>query len=163
MIPFLFAVLIVLNSYVISLAEVVNVSMEPTYYEGDKIVIEHFGTITYSRGEVVIVHVGNSEYYIKRIIGLPGDTVTITNNEITVNGELYIEDLVLYDDSFTACKSGSNASIEETCTWEVPSNSYFLLGDNRTSSTDSRSVHIGFVEEDSLYGRVIYTLPFGSD
>lgn len=90
-------------------------------------------------------------YYVKRIIGLPGETVTI------VNGVVYVTDkngktTQLEDDFVTACDPVGNYG-----PYVVPENSYFVLGDNRNSSEDSRAWHTtNFVDEELIIGKVMF-------
>jgi signal peptidase I len=155
-VPILFAVVSVLNAYVISFASVVNISMEPTYVEGDKIISYHLNE-TYDRGDVVIIYMDTNEYYIKRIIGLPGDVIKIENNAITINGKVYDESIDFYSATTTTCFASPNASTDDSCQWTVPEDSFFVLGDNRNHSLDSRSTQIGFIESDRLYGVVVWS------
>ena len=123
---------------------VVNISMQPTFYEGDVLLVNKlaykFGTM--HTGDVVIFHNPNylEEDYIKRLIGKPGDTVRVAGGIVSVNGfsleEPYIAEPPYY--------SGE---------WVVPQNSIFVLGDNRNSSSDSHSW--GFVPVEDLVGKAL--------
>ena len=89
------------------------------------------------------------EFYVKRIIGLPGETITI------VNGVVYAADkdgntIQLKDDFITACEPTGNFG-----PYVVPENSYFVLGDNRESSIDSRYwTSTNYVDRDLIIGKV---------
>ena len=94
-------------------------------------------------------------FYLKRIIGLPGDHITIDHNVITING-------VVIDQEFLEDENGSinvytycDTSQLEVCEFNVPVNSYFVLGDNREHSLDSRYPSLGYVSKEQMYGRVI--------
>jgi len=163
-IPTFIAVLTILNAFIISPATVTHTSMEPTYFEGDNIFITH--RAKYDRFDVVIVLANESEYnpstgsytmnefYIKRIIGLPGDTITIQNGLVYVNGNVIDDSTYLKPNAKTYCDAGDNPDVNETCTFIIPEGEYFLLGDNRTASYDSRQ--IGTFKEEKLYGVVIF-------
>lgn len=158
-IPAFIAILTVLNSFVISPATVTHTSMEPTYFEGDNVFIFHM--VTYDYNDVVIVETNNplagsttqNEYYIKRIIGLPGDVVRIQNGNVYVNDDL-VEEENLKPNTNTYCETGSNPDVDEVCTFVVPESEYFLLGDNRSMSLDSRA--LGTFKEKDMYGVVIF-------
>lgn len=110
---------------------VVGSSMEPTFQEGQRLLINkavyHFGEP--SRGDVIIFHppYDNGKDYIKRIIGLPGDTIEIRGGAVYINGarlqEPYIKAAPMYSLS----------------PYRVQQNSYFVLGDNRNNSNDSHN------------------------
>jgi signal peptidase I len=113
-------------------------SMSPTFSNGDYVLTDE---LTYrirppERGEVVVFHdvSDSSTYLIKRIIGLPGDTVNIKNNTITVTDKQYPGGLVLNESYLPkgTVTSGDN-------TWTLSSSTYFMMGDNRAVSYDSRS------------------------
>jgi len=162
-IPFFVAFATLLNALVISPASVTRTSMEPNYYEGDNVFILH--TNNYDRFDVVIVlaEVGElntetglysrNEHYIKRIIGLPGETITLSGGEIYIDGELLDDPTVLKTGAGTYCNVGVLQNEFEVCTFTVPEGEYFLIGDNREASYDSR--RLGSFKLDDLFGVVI--------
>jgi len=113
---------------------VVGLSMYPSYFDGERLLVNK---ATYylgnpERGDVVVfqpVNAGDVDY-IKRIIALPGDTVSVHNKVVYVNGEALEEPYI---------KNPPRYKMDET---EIPTGSYFVLGDNRNSSNDS---HNGWV------------------
>ena len=124
-------------------------SMVPTFANGDYVLVDEF---TYrvrqpERGEVVVFHDPQdwSTYFIKRVIGLPGDTVTISNNTVTVVDKQHPNGLTLSESylpsgtqvSADACTGGQFSG--STCTYSLSSSTYLVFGDNRTESFDSRS------------------------
>lgn len=123
--------------------EVFMVSMEPNFYEGNRVVVNRvvywFGEP--ERGDVIIFDAphGSDEDFIKRIIGLPGDIVEIKNQAVYIHDikleEPYIEDPPRYE-------------MEKI---EVPEESYFVLGDNRNHSNDSHNNW--FVAEKDIHGK----------
>jgi signal peptidase I len=124
-------------------------SMVPTFQNGDYVLVDEF---TYrvqapERGQVVVFHDPQdwSTYFIKRVIGLPDETVNITNNNITVINSSSPQGLVL-DESYLppgtpvspeTCDGGTFSG--NTCSYQLSSSSYLMFGDNRTESFDSRS------------------------
>ncbi len=91
-------------------------------------------------GEIIHVTHENTEYYVKRVIGLPGDHVEMRQGFIYVNGELLPED-------YSVIRDATDAS------FDVPEKSILVLGDNRPDSYDSR--FWGFVPYDSIVGRAV--------
>ena len=137
-------VLFLLLNAATSRVRVYNISMQPTLHEGNLLVVNK---LAYKLGEpkhgdIIVFHYQGTvtEDYIKRVIGLPGDTVDIGNGIVRVNGqaitEPYIADLPGY-----------------TGTWKVPEGELFVLGDNRNHSSDSHDW--GFVEQEWVVGKAI--------
>ncbi len=119
-------------------------SMTPGILDGDRILVEPWSYLIgeVRRGDVVVLRypLDPDVDYIKRIIGLPGDRITLADGNVWVNGELIREPYV--------------AEIDRTSylTTEVEEGSFFVLGDNRPRSSDSRE--FGFVPETYIRGRV---------
>lgn len=154
-VPIFIAIMTVLNAFVISPASVIGESMEPTFYEGDDVIIEHFDS-NYELFDVVIIKVDDGDYYIKRVIGLPGDIIIIDNNIITVNGRILNQEFIENEDGSMISTTYCNSNQELVCEFDVPEGYYFVLGDNREHSLDSRSSSLGYVSADRVYGKVIY-------
>jgi signal peptidase I len=95
-----------------------------------------------NRGDVIVFRQpqDSSQRYIKRTIGLPGDTVRIGGGEVYINGALLHEPYL-------------QVRTDRDGTWEVPENEYFVMGDNRRNSSDSRSW--GFVVSENVIGRAL--------
>ena len=164
-IPVFIAIVTIMNAFIISPATVTRTSMEPNYHEGDNVFILH--TNNYDRFDVVIVLAeegelnpetglySRNEHYIKRIIGLPGETVTIREGLIYIDGsDIPLDDTTtLKVGAETHCNVGALQNDDEWCTFTVPPGEYFLIGDNREASLDSRS--LGPFSEEELFGKVI--------
>jgi signal peptidase I len=127
-----------------------GVSMEPNFQNGEYILTEK---VTYlfmspSRGDVVVFEAPNRKNadYIKRVIGLPGDTVSVLDGKVYINGEVLTED---YEPNTT----NPGNFMQEGQDVIVPPDMYIVLGDNRPQSSDSRE--FGPVEKDSIVGRAI--------
>lgn len=142
MIAFILAFL--LKSFVLSTSIVEGESMEPTLVDGERIVYNKFVYLigTPSRGDVVIIK-RPFKNYVKRIIALPGETVEMKNHVLFINDQPS-EQLYLSDDS--------NAQTGNFGPYAIPENHYFVLGDNRAISKDSRN-GLGFIEESEIIGR----------
>jgi signal peptidase I len=93
---------------------------------------------------------GKAKLLIKRVIGLPGETIEITDGKVYINGEQLVEDYI--GGQLTA---GSVAPIV------IPEGKIFVMGDNRGNSADSRDERIGLVDEKTIYGEAVFRLyPF---
>ncbi len=152
-------VLVGLRLYVFSPIEVQGDSMMPNLIDGEKAIAVKVGDI--KRFDIVPLKAPDnpSLYYIKRVIGLPGDTVSY-NDDV-----LYINDTPLSEDYLNAYKqelkaTGNNEPLTPDFTLEelkgqqtVPDNTYFVLGDNRQVSKDSRSEEVGFIPAANIIGK----------
>lgn len=105
---------------------------------------EHKGI--FSKFAYYVLEIGKTSY-IKRVIGLPGEHVKIENNKVYINGEP-LEEKYLNDDVVTTSAEGVYSDLI------VPENCYFVMGDNRTKSTDSRS--FGCVPKDKIESKVAF-------
>lgn len=135
---------VIVSRYVIFRASVFGSSMEPTYYQGDTC----FAWVQEvpERGDIVIVETyeTNEKYLIKRVIGIPGDTVQIINGVVYLNSEPLEEEYVVYKG---VVSSGESELIT------LGMNEYYVLGDNREVSRDSRI--FGAVDRSQILGVVI--------
>lgn len=142
-----------------------GVSMEPTLHEGDNIIVNRlaysqvdFGLLDWapvidpsarwnypSRGDIVVFKSPiEDKELVKRVIGLPGETVIIVNGNVRIGDAELIEP---YAKGETTCR-------EDICTWAIPESHYFVLGDNRQDSRDSRegwTVPIQNIEGEKLF------------
>jgi signal peptidase I len=123
--------------------------MLPTIKNGEKVTTEKLdaqSTAKLKRGDIVVFKYPKdpSKGYIKRLIGLPGDTVEILGEEVWVNGNKLSEPYV---------DSRMNLSHRSLPSVVVPAHSYYVLGDNRDNSSDSRIW--GFVPEELLISKVV--------
>lgn len=160
----LLVVMVVILRNVMGTVLVKGSSMEPNFNHGDLVFINKLSTSIGSPdyGDVVICKLDEGSGYeniIKRVIGLPGDEIDIVENDddedvydLYVNGE-YIEEDFLGEPMMT------DGNIEYP--FEVPENSYFVMGDNRNESLDSRRESVGAIHKDDLMGKVVLRLyPF---
>ena len=135
-------------------------SMYPTLHNGDRMVLSKVGDI--HRFDVVILKAPDENVeYIKRVIGMPGDTVEMKSGVLYINGkkvdqpfintEALAKQTVFMDDFTLESLTGES---------KVPEGKYFVLGDNRGVSKDSRM--IGFIDRSAIEGKALFTIwPFG--
>lgn len=137
---------------------VIGQSMAATLNDNDQILINRFiYKVTDPKPNDIIVFLPNgnekSHYYVKRVIAVPGDTVIIQNGAVYVNGELFEEEA----DVFAIEEAGLAA--EEM---KLGENEYFVLGDNRNNSEDSRYANIGNVKKEFIIGKAWFRIfPWG--
>lgn len=118
--------------------------MYPTIHENDLIFVDKRHNVEYNRGDIVVMAspIFEDEKYVKRIIGIGGDLIEITNGKVYVNGvqEMYIKGCSTYSYNFEY--------------WDIPEGYVYVLGDNREDSLDSR--YFGCVPVEALDGKVRY-------
>ena len=144
-------ILIPTRQFLIKPFYVRGASMEPNFHDFEYLVIDElsFRFREPKRGEVVVFHnpTNKSEFFIKRIVGLPGDKVQIKNNEITVYDAGHPEGFTL--DEFYL---GPSVVTSGRYTTTVGVDEYYVLGDNRAASHDSRA--FGSIAAPSVVGRI---------
>lgn len=136
-------VLFLLINAVSARIRVESISMQPTLFEGDLVLVNR---IAYKlglpqRGDIIVFRYPvnpDSEPYIKRIIGLPGDIVRVDDGRVFVNDQELQESYV-------------RAPIQYSGSWVVPSDEFFVMGDNRNNSSDSHSW--GTVPDENVIGK----------
>lgn len=142
-----------LLSYVILWGVISSESMEPTLKVGDYAINNGLAYVGHEpqRGDIIIfeAHEKNMEgdTLIKRIIGLPGDDVMFIDNHVYINGQPIYEDY-LDEDVKTDCMYD----------FEVPEGCYFVMGDNRENSLDSRFWEDPFVKREEIKGKMIMVI-----
>jgi len=142
----IFAILLAffLKTFVFATSIVEGESMEPTLQSGERVI---FNKIIYiigepSRGDIVIIE-HPFKNYVKRVIGLPGETIRMKDHT------LYIDD-EKYEQSFITEEAKNNTGNFGPIT--IPEDSYFVMGDHRAISKDSRN-GLGFIDRDDIIGR----------
>ena len=149
----LLAVLII-RSFLFTIIRVDGPSMTDTLQHNDRLFVTVLDMKLHGpdRFDVVITHYDDTrKEYVKRVIGLPGDTLEVKSGVLYVNGEAY-------EEPFLSPDRIVNYSLPQYDFGpiEVPEGSYFVMGDNRDNSRDSRRV--GFLSEDKIVGKVRYII-----
>jgi signal peptidase I len=131
---------------------VVGASMNPTLKDGDVLLVNTLKTA--KKGDIILIE-GEAEnkLLIKRYIAGGGDTVTIKDGYVFVNGEKQIESYFDVQGETFYPNVSDRTNVEE-CTWELKENEVFYLGDNRKNSNDSRYSEYGSCTEDQIIGVV---------
>ncbi|MDW0115010.1 signal peptidase I [Sporosarcina saromensis] len=131
-------------------------SMEPTFESENRVVISKIHKLDHF--DLIVFHApGSKEDYIKRVIGLPGDTVEMKDDKLFINGKEYEETYVQANKE----RIFENQKLTEDFEVTVPEGQLFVLGDNRRNSTDSRT--IGCIDESAVVGKVGFRFyPFNS-
>ena len=138
------AVSILIATLWMPVLEIYGASMTPTLQEGEIVVARKGGCAT---GDVVAFYYEN-KVLVKRVIATPGDWVNIMEDgTVSVNG-------AILDEPYLEKKSLGTCDIE--LPYQVPAGKYFVLGDQRETSIDSRSSHVGCIAEDQIVGRILF-------
>lgn len=176
-----FSIFFVLNKYVFANLTVSGISMQPTFENNDRVIALQHAKI--KEGDIVIVDAPDEPgaLYIKRVIGLPGDTIVSKNNQIYINGKKLNQPWLkagqkLIDNGedgisgtkYTNTQNFTLSSLAKTQNYrqfytskqlkemqktnKVPSNTYFVMGDHRSVSKDSR--YIGTIPRSKIVGVV---------
>ena len=156
--------------FIFIITPISGTSMNPTINDGDSILVSYLDKV--DRFDVVVLEVNEEDnfnvvgktYYIKRIIGMPGDKVRWVNKKLYINDSLveetYLEegylDSFVYSEDFNGEFSYKDDNNKEVKTFVIPEGYYFVMGDNRkiNGSKDSRS--IGLIKEDNIIGVAKY-------
>ncbi|MCX4322144.1 MAG: signal peptidase I [Lachnospiraceae bacterium] len=138
---------------------VIGDSMEPALHNGQEILMNRilYRISTPKRGDVVVFlpnNNKNSHYYVKRVVGLPGETVQIREGSVYIDGVLLAE-----NEQFDKIIDPGIARNEVL----LSSDEFFVLGDNRNSSEDSRSGNIGAVRKDTIIGKAWFHMAAGEE
>lgn len=142
---------VVIWFFVLSPRKIDGRSMVPYFANEDYILMYKLEYLTGKpqRGDIVVFKHSATQDYIKRVIALPGETITVQNSKVYINGKLLDESKYLADTVQTL----PGATVLEGIPYTVPENQYFLMGDNRTQSTDCRD--FGAVDKGSIEGRAV--------
>ena len=139
-------------AFVFRLMGVDGSSMIQTLHHRDRVILwELF--YTPKAGDIVVISRGNQEPIIKRVIGMPGDTISFDaeNQQVSVNGAVLDEPYV-YIDEYALGAVYTDGSMT------VPDGAYFVMGDHRNNSMDSRDERVGLIDEKDIMGKAVLRL-----
>lgn len=143
--------------YAVARTDVAGTSMETNLYDGDSVIVDKF---TYhfrdpQRFEIIVFPYEDNVFFIKRIIGLPGETVQINEQgNILIDGEILVEDF-----GREVIQPNRIGIVSEPIL--LGEDEYFVMGDNRNNSKDSRMVIVGNIKRDDIVGRAVFRIwPF---
>lgn len=151
-IPYIIIIIVVVltRTYILTPVVVSGSSMDDTLTDGELLLLKKYDK-NYERFDIVVFDYGDSKL-VKRIIGLPDETIEYKNGELYINNQKV-------DDPFA--NKTKDFKLSDLNLEVIPENTYFVLGDNRTNSSDSRI--IGPISKDSINGTASFSLwPFGS-
>lgn len=138
-------VALLLHNFVFTFSIVKQTSMLETLHEGEWLAVSriHYTFVDPARGDIVMSNYEGhgDKIFVKRMIGLPGETIEIRNGQVYIDGRAIEEDYIIYP------------SLDQYGPLLLGENEYFLMGDNRYGSMDSRM--LGTVTRDDLYGFVM--------
>jgi signal peptidase I len=139
--------------------ENVGMSMEPTIQDGE--IVNIIESKTFAQGDIIVFHPEGleSEFYLKRIIGVPGDSVQLKGGAVFVN-DTEIKETYLSDGMKTCIPAHSRNCDKQDKVFTVPAEKYFVLGDKRNGSSDSRNFRDNndnpdpYVSKNNIRGKV---------
>ncbi|MGN0159505.1 MAG: signal peptidase I [Brotaphodocola sp.] len=144
----------VLNRFIIANSEVPSGSMENTIMTGDRVIGSRLSYLfdDPERGDIVIFRFPDNEkiYYVKRVIGLPGETVDIVDGQVYITGT--DGETEALDEPYLREAMVPEAPMH----FEVPEDSYFMMGDNRNYSLDARRWKNTYVKREKLIAKVLF-------
>ena len=142
-------VVLIIVLYVVTLQQVVGPSMQPTLNEGDVLILNkfHYYLFDVKRNDVVSLKYDGSKYLIKRIIGLPGESIYYKDNILYINDNPYKENI---DDGLVT----EDFNLKDLGYDVIPEDMYLVLGDNRGNSLDSRNKEVGLIKKEDIIGKV---------
>lgn len=141
-------IVILIKIYIVTLVRVDGTSMVPTLENKQVLVLKKYDK-SYNRFDIIVLN-NNEDKLVKRIIGLPGEHIEYKDNKLYINNKEIKDIITSGTDDFT---------LEEIGYKKIPDNYYFVLGDNRNNSLDSR--YIGLVNKKDTKGTVTFSVfPF---
>ena len=155
LLPYILIVVIVvtIRTFIITPVRVDGASMDPTLKDGQILLLSKISN-NYKRFDIVVIN-KNGTRIVKRIIGLPGETLEYKKSRLYINGKIVKDKINIEIENFDL-KSlyGINT---------IPEGYYFVMGDNRNNSSDSRDPRIGLVKKSEIEGKTVFRIwPFNN-
>lgn len=146
------AIIIPVKQFLFQPFSVKGASMEPNYYDNEYLIVNEIGYRFHEpeRGDVVVLRYPRdpSQFFIKRIVGLPGETIEVGQGTVTVTNDANPQGFVLNEDAYLPVGTTTSGNVRVTLTEKQ----YYVLGDNRSSSLDSRSASLGPITRSDIVG-----------
>jgi signal peptidase I len=148
-------VVVLFRTFVATPVRVNGDSMESTLNDGDILILNKINN-SYNRFDIVVIDkklMGKKTKLVKRIIGLPGESIEYKDNNLYINGEL-VDDISISRTSNFTLQGLYNLD-------KIPEDYYFVMGDNRNNSSDSRDYRVGLIKKSEIIGTTkIRLFPF---
>ncbi len=141
------AVVVLISNFLLPVLRIYGSSMTPTLVNGNVVVSVRNGD--YERGDIIAFYY-NNKILVKRVIGLPGEWI-----DIDETGKVYINDELLEEPYLEETALGE-CDIE--LPYQVPEGRYFVMGDHRSVSSDSRNSQVGCVSEEQIVGELVFRI-----
>lgn len=151
--PYVIIVIVVIlfRTFIATPVRVDGDSMKDTLHNNDILILNKMDK-SYQRFDIIVIDINGSKL-VKRIIGLPGENISYKDNELYINGEPKEDKTIIRTADFTLKEL---YDIEK-----IPEGYYFVMGDNRTNSLDSRDYRVGLVKKEDIVGITIFRIfPF---
>ncbi|HOB20617.1 MAG TPA: signal peptidase I [Candidatus Atribacteria bacterium] len=141
---------LLIRAFIIETVLVEGSSMRPTLNNNERVILYKTGYLlgTPRRGDIIVFRTPKDQRvnYVKRVIGLPGETVRITDGTVYVNGVPLTENYILAP------------PMQDYDELKIPEGMYFVLGDNRNNSKDSRDGEVGLIPGKNIKGKAIFRI-----
>lgn len=151
-----FLIALVLKLFIVDATRVSGKSMLNTLHHDDMLLVNKIGKhfTSYKRGQIIILDAPDypNRLYVKRVVGIPGDTISLKDDKVYLNGEQLQEPYTSVDYTLP-----ENGGLE----WQLSENEYFVMGDNRLEGASNDSRNFGPISKDEIVGHAFFRIyPF---